>query len=147
MSYIIHERSDGRLSITPVDHKFNGDPWQHWSTEGVRANYGEPTAIHVVSTEIPWHQKRFHAAWRFTGKQVAVDMEVLRGIRMSEIRKERNVKLDALDKEYVKGLSTKQDVTALEVKMQALRDIPQTTDLSKIETPEALEAFNPAWPE
>lgn len=80
-----------------------------------------------------------------TGK-ISTDMPAARLLKMVEIRRERNAKLDLLDKEFMKALSTKQDTKAITDKMQALRDIPQTIDLSGILTPEELEAFQPEWP-
>lgn len=91
-------------------------------------------------------KRTFRNAWKLAGDKIVIDMPKAREIKLAEIRKERNAKLDALDKEFMKALSTKKDTKALEDKMQALRDIPQTTDLSSIASPEALEAFQPEWP-
>lgn len=76
---------------------------------------------------------------------VDVDMEKARNIQMTNIRKVRNEKLQALDIATMKALSLgdSEQATDIESQKQVLRDIPQTFDLSVYETPEDLKEAMP----
>ena len=77
--------------------------------------------------------RHFRDAWK--GLTVDVDMTEARKLHMTEIRKMRNIKLKELDgHQYREGHDTER---------QALRDIPQTIDLSTAKTPEALKELMP----
>lgn len=92
----------------------------------------------------------FHNCWRDDGTgKVVVDMPLARTQRLREIRTERDRRFAPLDNEWMKatGQGNKAEAEALEAKRQALRDIPQNIDLEAVTTPEALEAFEPNWPE
>jgi hypothetical protein len=96
--------------------------------------------------QIP-QDRTFRDAW--TDDQptdtVDIDMPKARAIRMHQLRHLRNERLKALDAESVKALEsgTKAEQKAVAEKKQALRDMPQNTDLSTIESPEELAAFVP----
>ena len=93
--------------------------------------------------------KRFRDCWRNDGTgKIHVDMPLARAQRMAEIRAERDKRLAVTDadKNKLDDIGTAQQKTALATKRQALRDIPQNSDLEAVTTPEALEAFEPAWP-
>lgn len=103
--------------------------------------------VTVIEQEQLLQSRRFRDCWRWNGATYDVDMVLARTQRMTEIRAERDAKLDALDKEFMKALSTKQDTKAVVDKMQLLRDIPQSINLNSIQTAEELEAFQPEWPQ
>jgi len=75
---------------------------------------------------------------------VKINMEKARGIQMDKIRGVRNKELAKKDIEYMKALEVDDGShTAVAAEKQALRDIPQTFDLTT-DTPEELKA---KWPE
>jgi len=70
---------------------------------------------------------------------IKVNMEKARVIQMDEIRKVRNTELAKKDVEYMKALEADDgSATDIAVEKQALRDIPQTFDLTT-DTPEELK--------
>lgn len=96
----------------------------------------------IDPSEIP-NDRAFRDAWKDTGK-MEVDMPRARDIHMARIRKARDAKLAATDIEMTRALEAGLDIKQLSAKRQALRDIPQTFDLSTAETPEQLKALWPA---
>lgn len=92
------------------------------------------TVIEVTEKQIP--DMYFRDAFKINGKKLDIDMDKARGLHMDKIRKKRNKKLAELDIETLKGV----DVQA---EKQALRDIPETFDLSKAKTPAALKKLMP----
>ena len=91
----------------------------------------------VDVTDLP-SDRTFRAAWTDDNltSTVDVDMDKARNIHMHNIRLARNAKLKDLDVEQLKGI----DVSSTK---QALRDLPQTFDLSGATTPDELQAL---WP-
>jgi len=87
----------------------------------------------VLADEIPT-DRHFREAWDYDLK---INMDKARDIHMTRIRAVRDEKLKALDVETMKG----RDVQA---EKQALRDLPQTFDLSTATTPDALKSI---WPQ
>lgn len=88
----------------------------------------------------------FRNAWELTDGQIVVSMPKARTIHMDCIRKARNKELDRLDKEWMRaqGQGNSNLSQQVESQKQALRDLPQSVDLSQFTTPEALLSF---WPE
>jgi len=75
---------------------------------------------------------------------IVVNMTKARGIQMDKIREVRNKELVKKDVEFMKALEADDgSSTAIATEKQALRDIPQTFDLTT-DTPEELKA---KWPE
>ena len=75
---------------------------------------------------------------------LVVNMAKARGIQMDKIRQMRNKELAKKDIEYMKALEADDgSSTAIAAEKQALRDIPQTFDLTT-DTPEELKE---KWPE
>ena len=76
-----------------------------------------------------------------------VNMAKARPIKIDRIRVERNARLAATDSEVSK-LDGAAIPAALKTKRQALRDLPVTIqpDIDAINTPVALEAYEPSWP-
>ena len=87
----------------------------------------------------------FRDAWEDTGTAVQVNMPKAQVIHMERIREVRNAELAKLDVPYMKALEAGDPVEQQRIAApkQALRDIPQTFDLSGFGTPEELTA---AWP-
>lgn len=90
--------------------------------------------------------RTFRDAWTDNGRAISVQMEKARAIHMGRIRAARAAVLSVLDVEFSRALGQKNDavVAEVEAKRQTLRDIPQTFDLTKADSPEALKAL---WPE
>lgn len=87
----------------------------------------------------------FRPAWEDQGVAVQVNMSKARAVHMGRIREERDLRLKALDADFIKAIeigdaAEQQRVATLK---QALRDIPQDFDLSMATTPEQLKAL---WP-
>ena len=75
---------------------------------------------------------------------IKVNMPKARGIQMDKIREVRNKELAKKDIEFMKALEADDgSSTAIATEKQALRDIPQTFDLTT-DTPEQLKEL---WPE
>ena len=82
--------------------------------------------------ELP--DREFRDAW---SHDVDVDMPRARKLHMNKIRKARDLKLEELDIETLKGNN-------VQIEKQKLRDIPKKFKLTKAETPEALSLL---WPD
>ncbi len=75
---------------------------------------------------------------------IVVNMSKARGIQMDRIREVRNKELAKKDVEYMKALEADDgSAKTIAAEKQALRDIPQTFDLTT-DTPEQLKE---KWPE
>ena len=99
----------------------------------------------VEHTVIP-SSRLFRNAWADDGAAVDVDMAKARTMHMDSIRGERNKKLAEMDVTFMRavedGDTDAQAAAATE--KQALRDLPETFDLSSYATPSDLNA---AWPD
>lgn len=98
----------------------------------------------------PGAKKIFYGAWTSDGAgNIKVDLPLARGIRMAEFRAERNRRLDDSDREWARlsEVGTPEGQATHRAYRQALRDVPQSIDLDKIDTAAKLEAFQPTWPE
>ena len=99
----------------------------------------------VEASVIPTH-RLFRNAWSDDGNDVVVDMAEARGIHMDDIRIDRDKALLELDITFMRavedGDTDEQD--AASTAKQALRDIPETFDLSSASTPEQLTVL---WPD
>ena len=99
----------------------------------------------VDASVIPTH-RLFRNAWSDDGDEIAVDMSKARDIHMDDIRVDRDKKLTELDVTFMRAIEDDDSdaQSAASVEKQALRDIPETFDLSSASTPEQLTAL---WPE
>lgn len=101
----------------------------------------------IVPTDSLPASRDFRDAW--TDDQptptVDVDMTKARAIHMDRLRVLRNEKLAALDLDSLRAIESgdKARLSAISASKQELRDLPTSTDLSKIATPEELAAFMP----
>lgn len=112
----------------------------------VERNVPAGVAYRIVEASIIPTHRLFRNAWSDDGNDVVVDMSDARGIHMDAIRVDRDKKLTELDVTFMRAVedddSDAQDAASVE--KQALRDIPETFDLSSASTPEQLTAL---WPE
>ena len=99
----------------------------------------------VEASVIPTH-RLFRNAWSDDGNDVIVNMSDARDIHMDDIRIDRDKALLELDITFMRavedGDTDEQD--AASTAKQALRDIPETFDLSSASTPEQLTVL---WPD
>lgn len=137
---IVYTRPDGGVSVVIPAH----------SVEQAR-NSVPVDATDVVECEtadIP-ADRTFRDAWmRDTGAgrmAIAVDMAKARAIHMDRIREARRGTLAALDIAQMRavGAGDVAAVRVVETQKQALRELPQTFDLTGAATPEQLQTL---WP-
>lgn len=85
------------------------------------------------------------------GHGAKIDMPKARVIKTGHIRGERNARLNAIDNSIraAEDGNTPGEVARLRGVRQSLRDLPATIqpELEAIDTPEALEVWQPAWPD
>lgn len=88
----------------------------------------------------------FRMAWKITDGKLAVDMDKAAVIKMADLRKIRDDKLAALDVPYMKALErgVVDEISDIVAKKNALRDLPETIDLSVYTTAQELKDFIPA---
>ena len=88
----------------------------------------------------------FRNAWALAGGAVSVDMPAARLLHMDKIRADRNAALEALDVTFMRAVEAGDTdaQAAAATEKQALRDIPQTFDLSSYANANDLNA---AWPD
>ena len=103
-------------------------------------------AYRIVEASVVPTQRLFRNAWSDDGDEIAVDMSKARDIHMDAIRVDRDKKLTELDVTFMRAVEDDDSdaQSAASVEKQALRDIPETFDLSSASTPEQLTAL---WPE
>lgn len=142
---IIWKKADGTIRVgIPAP---GANPEEFASKVEAHAEAGTTRLPDCDAAALPL--RRFRDCWRTDGfGAVQVDMPLARAQRMAEIRTERNIRLDASDKEKARldDGGTEQQKTDIAVYRQALRDLPAATDLGVITAPEELEAFEPVWP-
>ena len=94
--------------------------------------------------------RRFRTCWRANAAgKVKIDLPLARQQRMNEIKADRNRRLDLSDKEWARlaEIGTAEQQSVLKAYRQALRDVPQNVDLSKMKTARELSSYEPHWPE
>lgn len=124
-----HPETGSLAVIVPVDKNLTID-------EIAAKNVPENVPYRICDvTEIP-EDRTFREAWKDNGK-VEIDMPKARDIHMDRIRADRDKALAKLDTEQMKG----RDVAT---EKQALRDLPDTFDLTTAATPDELKALWPA---
>lgn len=88
----------------------------------------QPVSYRVIQDgEIPT-DRTFRDAWVDTGSKVTHDMKRARVIHLSRLRRDRNAKLDELDRDWMRASGQKNlpEMDSVETKRQALRDLPET---------------------
>lgn len=143
MSLIAIKRNDGGVSVTWLPD--GADPATEVAKWEAGSSYSAVSWRTIVEADVP-ADKTFRDAWADTGTVIAVDMPKARTIHMDRIRVVRDRELEKLDVRYYRadeaGDLTKKKSIADE--KQALRDIPQTFDLTGATTPAELDALWPA---
>lgn len=87
-------------------------------------------------------------AWKEEDGAIVVDLDKAREIKLDEIRVERDRLLAESDAEWVEKSSKGEDVSDLNTRKQALRDLPAAVEsaLASESTAEDIAAYTPAWP-
>ena len=96
--------------------------------EEFRRSNQQPVSWRRVTLEdLPTHRV-YRDAWHDIGTRIDHDISKVRNITIERCRRDRNQKLDALDKEWMKatGQGKKSVADAVEAQRQVLRDLPAT---------------------
>jgi hypothetical protein len=110
------------------------------------------TNIHECDQDDLPYRGSFRNAWEQSRESPPIlNLSLARAIKTNQIRPERNERLAALDIDYMRA-DEAADAPAkahIAARKQKLRDLPATIqpDLAELDTPEVLEAYQPAWPE
>lgn len=114
------------------------------ASDEATAQAAVPPGRTAVYVDLP-AERTFRNAWTSSGTRVTVDMPTARVIHLDRIRRVRNTRLNVLDKDWMRAVGQGDTVGAatIEAQRQALRDLPQTFDLTTAATPEELMA---RWP-
>ncbi|HEX7162149.1 MAG TPA: hypothetical protein VF223_13050 [Trebonia sp.] len=97
----------------------------------------------VEETDLPYRGS-FRNAWRRCPERgCQLDLDAAKAIKLDQIRRRRQPKLDELDRLYRRavGQGKTDEAAAIEAQRQVLRDLPQTVVLP--DDPAALDAY---WP-
>lgn len=156
MVVVVYQRKDGGLSVLqPADNVYisGSGPQAKFKTfldskpeKGFRLATVREIAERDVPAGLSWKiiddsglpdDRYFRSAWKHDDGIVSIDMDKARNIHMDKIRKARDAALEVLDVETLKGIDVQKE-------KQVLRDLPQTVDLTKADTPDELRAI---WPE
>ena len=112
----------------------------------VERNVPAGVAYRIIEASVVPTHRLFRNAWSDDGNDVIVNMSDARDIHMDDIRIDRDKALLELDITFMRavedGDTDEQD--AASTAKQALRDIPETFDLSSASTPEQLTVL---WPD
>ena len=150
-----HRYDDGGL-ICPDDDLLFADDNSPVSTETTEEFVRRVADRHVpdgvayeiidTRTAVMPSDRIFRNAWKMNSGNVDVDMPKARVIHMEKIRGARDKKLTELDVPYMKALESDDNAkkNTIAAEKQALRDLPETFDLSACNTPEELVD---AWPD
>lgn len=90
-------------------------------------------------------QQRFHDDCKLVGGAVLVDRDRAEARVMREVRALRDAALQASDGPMLRAQETGRNVEALRAHRQALRDLPQNTNLTQLSL-DALAAYQPVIP-
>lgn len=104
----------------------------------------DATDVVEIDDQVDLTDRTFRDAWDVVGGAVVVDLPKARDVHMERIREARDAELEASDVEMTRALENGDDITALKAKRQALRDLPQTFDLTTAATADELKALWPA---
>ena len=105
----------------------------------------EATNVRDLTDEDVPSDRYFRNAWTdaLPGTQIDVDMDKARVIHRTHIRRSRDKELARLDIEQLKVLTDPVKLQEIEAQKQILRDLPQTFDLTVVNSPVALKVL---WP-
>ena len=153
-TYIIWQDLDGHIhaEVPAPKGRREGESEIAWvervakKTEAIHLAEGR---TRLANHEEAFPSRTFRNCWRESGGKIEVDMPLARVQRMTEIRAQRDVLLQASDgdKARLDDIGSGPAKSAIAAYRQTLRDLPATVDVESITTPEALEAFAPTFPE
>lgn len=141
MAFYILKRHDGAIEIMHTD----ADPAAAVAKfHPIRQAELTNTIVETDPVVIPT-DRTFRNAWIYNGSSVEINMPKAKIIHMDRIREIRDAELDKKDKDWMKAMGQKDQVLAdqIEAERQALRDIPQTFDLTVARMPDELKVL---WP-
>ncbi len=100
---------------------------------------------HYEGNKALLEDKSFRGAWIADGKSIVVDMTKARAIHLQRIRESRQKKFIEMGFPYQLDADVERAILPpkTKIKLQELRDLPQTLNLSSANTPEELKAI---WP-
>lgn len=146
---ILFTRPDGGVSVLhPTPETLSKFGTEDEAIAHVRSKSvpTDATEIKVIDESALPANRKFRDAWVSGDAEAAVDMAKARVIHMNRIREVRNDELKKEDINFQRALESEDASakTSVANKKQALRDIPQTFDLSGASTSDELDAL---WPE
>jgi hypothetical protein len=127
---IAYRNSEGGVSIVCPSPEFCANP-ESTMAKLLSRSVPEGAIFEELKAEDIPVDRYFRNAWRLNGG-IHTDMDCARGIHLNCLRKVRNEKLLELDVTFQRALESK-DVAAqdsIAAKKQALRDMPNSVDLS-----------------
>lgn len=141
----IYKRPNGTVALDYIQADMSDEQKQQ-HIQRMIASF-EPGTVYVGEGDPP-SNRRFRSCWSHGTSGVVVDMAKARAQRMEEIRIERNSLLKKTDVDLLvsQERGTEKEIQDIKTVRQALRDLPQSIDLSLVATPEQLESFTPVWP-
>lgn len=147
---IVYTRPDGGLSIiAPTPDFVKGCKSLRAALAIIRAKDVPKDAVNVMvcdAADLP-QDRTYRDAWCCQdSKNIEIDMPKARDIHMGKIRASRNAALEREDTALMRAVESGNEsaVRAVAKHKQKLRDIPQTFDLSRAETPDELKSL---WPD
>lgn len=133
---IVYTRPDGGITVV---HPATDD----LRSAILRAVPKDAANVKIVDeADIP-QDRYFRDAWEQDADTVGVNRPKAEEIKMNLIRKIRNKKLEELDLEVIKNIRDETKLDEIEVKKQALRDLPDNVDLTAPTTLEELKNLEP----
>lgn len=133
--FIAFTRQDGGLTIMQfftLVRRSPSDPGMRREAsdenilkEFARSNQQPVSWRRIELKDIPTH-RIFREAWVDTGTKVDHHIPKVKNITLERHRRQRNTKLEQLDREWTKatGQNRKQDAVIIEAQRQELRDMP-----------------------
>lgn len=100
----------------------------------IKKSIPEGTTYKIIDATALPADRTFREAWTVATDKVKEDLEKAKIIHLNRLRVIRNKQLDKTDILLMKAQEqgTEEDVATLKTDRQALRDMPETTDLSTI---------------
>lgn len=142
MPKVIVKRQDGGVSIvTPAP-----GVTQELIERDAKRVEGYVSHRQVQDKELPT-DRTFRDAWVDDDVKINVNMPKAREIHMNHLRQKRAKLMPELDVAYLEADEINDTLTkkAIATRKKALRDMPQTYDLSTAQTPEELKAMIPDY--
>lgn len=128
MKTIAIKKSDGGVSIMTI--KDNADVQSVLNKWAMHPRNDMVSYREISPDSLP--DEVYRESWKDTGLTIKHDLPKARNLHMQEIRKIRDKELEKLDVEYMKAIESGDGLLqdSIAADKQALRDLPQTFDLS-----------------